>query len=87
MNSSPRSCRSTPTRDSARSHCGAAFIQYLSATVRHEVSITEADISPAEAKVTEAAKGLKCRDFTPRPERSKCSFCDVRTVCGGSAGK
>ncbi len=66
---------------------GGAFIQDLSATVRHEVDITEADIVAAEAKVTEAAKGLMDRDFMPKPERSKCLFCDVRTVCGAAAGK
>jgi DNA helicase-2/ATP-dependent DNA helicase PcrA len=66
---------------------GAAFIQDLSATQRHEVSITDADIVAAEQKVTEAAKGLKDRDFTAKPERKKCSFCDVRTVCGSAARK
>jgi DNA helicase-2/ATP-dependent DNA helicase PcrA len=66
---------------------GAAFIQDLSATVRHEVSITRADIFAAEAKVREAAKGLKDREFTPKPERVKCAFCDVRTVCGSAADR
>lgn len=66
---------------------GAAFIQDLSATVRHEVSITDADIAAAEAQVTAAAQGLKDRDFTPTPERSKCSFCDVKTVCGAAVTK
>ena len=64
---------------------GAAFIQDLSATRRHEVSITDADISAAEDKVIEAAQGLKDRDFTPKPDRKKCSFCDVRTICGSAA--
>ncbi len=66
---------------------GAAFIQDLSATVRHEVSITEADIAVAEVMVIEAARGLKGRDFKPKPERSKCSFCDVRTVCGSASAR
>jgi len=66
---------------------GAAFIQDLSATIRHEVSITAADIVSAEAQVAVAAQGLKDRDFTPKPEKSKCSFCDVRTVCGAAVTK
>lgn len=66
---------------------GAAFIQDLGATVRHEVSITAADIASAEAQVAIAAQGLKDRDFAPRPEKSKCSFCDVRTVCGAALTK
>ena len=66
---------------------GAAFIHDLSATVRHEVSITDADIASAEAQVTTAARGLKDRDFKPKPETSKCSFCDVRTVCGAAVTK
>ena len=59
----------------------------LGATVRHEVSITAADIASAEAQVAIAAQGLKDRDFAPRPEKSKCSFCDVRTVCGAALTK
>jgi DNA helicase-2/ATP-dependent DNA helicase PcrA len=65
----------------------AAFIQDLSATTRHEVSITASDIASAEAMVAIAAQGLKDRDFTPRPDKSKCSFCDVRTVCGAAVTK
>jgi DNA helicase-2/ATP-dependent DNA helicase PcrA len=66
---------------------GAAYIQDLSAAVRYEVSIAAADIASAEAQVVRAAQGLKDRDFTPRPEKSKCSFCDVRTVCGAAVIK
>ena len=63
---------------------GAAFIQDLSANARHEVGITDADVVSAEARVTAAAQGLKDGDFTPRPETSRCSFCDVKSVCGAS---
>lgn len=66
---------------------GAAFIQDLSATLRHEVSITQADIVAAEERVMEAAKGLRTRDFTPTPERRKCSACDVRSVCGAAVAR
>ena len=66
---------------------GAAFIQDLSANIRHEVSIADVDIASAEAQVVSAAQGLKDRDFTPKPERSKCSFCDVKTVCGAAVNK
>ncbi|MGC1239557.1 MAG: ATP-dependent DNA helicase [Acidimicrobiales bacterium] len=66
---------------------GGAFIQDLNATVRHEVSITESDIAAAEALVTEAAMGLKAREFSPKPEKNKCSFCDVSAVCGAAVRK
>ena len=66
---------------------GAAFIQDLSANIRHEVSISEADITSAEVQVANAAQGLKDRDFTPKPEKSKCSLCDVRTICGAAVSK
>lgn len=66
---------------------GAAFIQDLSVTERHKVSITDTDIADAEAQVTAAAQGLKDRDFTPKPETSKCSFCDVRSICGAALTK
>lgn len=66
---------------------GAAFIQDLSATVRYDVSITDADIAFAEVQVTAAAQGLRGRDFTPKPEKSKCSFCDVKSICGAAVTK
>lgn len=64
---------------------GAAFIQDLSANARHDVSITESDIATAEKRTVAAAKGLRERDFDPRPSRRRCSFCDVRSICGASA--
>lgn len=65
----------------------AAFIQDLSAMARHEISITKADIASAESQVMAAAQGLRNRDFAPTPTKAKCSFCDVRSICGASLVK
>lgn len=63
---------------------GAAFIQDMSTTIRYNVSISDADIAAAETQVTVAAQGLRERDFTPKPEKSKCSFCDVKAICSAA---
>lgn len=63
---------------------GAAFIHDMGATTRYPVPISPADIADAEQEVTDAAELLKKRDFTPKPELSKCRSCDVRKVCGAA---
>lgn len=63
---------------------GAAFIHDMSTTTRHTVDISEESVKKAEETVIEAATLLKKRDFTPKPEKSKCVACDVRTVCGAA---
>ncbi len=60
---------------------GAAFIQDLSTTTRHLVPVDLVTVQAAENRVIVAADGLKSRDFTPKPEVSKCRMCDVRKVC------
>ena len=64
---------------------GAAFIHDMAATTRHDVAVSDDVIQQAEATVIAAAESLRQRDFTPKPERSKCAACDVRSVCGAAA--
>lgn len=52
---------------------------------RTAVDVTPAAIAAAEAKVVEAAERLKARDFEPRPDRTRCRTCEVRTVCRAAA--
>lgn len=63
---------------------GAAFIHDMGTTTRHSVDISGPSVEAAEQLVIETADKLKSRDFTPRPEKSKCLSCDVRTVCGAA---
>lgn len=63
---------------------GAAFIHDMSTTTRHIVNISHDAVKAAERQVIEAATLLRKRDFTPRPEKSKCASCDVKTVCGAA---
>jgi len=63
---------------------GAAFIHDMSTTTRHIVDISDAAVKQAEQTVIDAATLLKKRDFTPKPEKSKCVSCDVKSVCGSA---
>ncbi len=60
---------------------GRAFIHDMSTTTRHEVIIDAPALATAEAQVVATAQALKERDFSPKPELSKCRACDVRSVC------
>jgi len=60
---------------------GAAFIHDMGTTTRHPVDISDDSIKRAEKQVIEAAELLKIRDFTPRPEKKKCTSCDVKSLC------
>ena len=61
---------------------GGAFIHDMADTTRHTVDVGPEAIAEAEQTVIAAAKALKERDFTPRPDKARCAVCDVRPVCG-----
>lgn len=63
---------------------GAAFVHDMATTTRHTVEVDDEAIAAAEETVTSAAAALKERDFTPKPEASKCAMCDVRSICGAA---
>ncbi len=63
---------------------GAAFIHDMATTTRHEVAVDDASVATAEATVIAAASALRQRDFTPKPELTKCRACDVSSVCGSA---
>ena len=63
----------------------AAFIHDMGATTRHDVDVCDEAVEQAEATVIAAAASLRERDFTPKPERTKCTACDVRSVCAAAA--
>jgi DNA helicase-2/ATP-dependent DNA helicase PcrA len=64
---------------------GGAFIHDMGATTRHVVDVGEEAVEQAEATVIAAAASLRRRDFTPKPEPTKCAACDVRSVCAAAA--
>jgi len=64
---------------------GAAYIHDMGATTRHDIDVGNDAVAAAESTVITAAASLRERDFSPKPERSKCASCDVRTVCGAAA--
>lgn len=63
----------------------AAFIHDMGDTTRHDVDVGDEAVEQAEATVIAAGASLRERDFTPKPERTKCAACDVRSVCRARA--
>jgi DNA helicase-2/ATP-dependent DNA helicase PcrA len=64
-----------------------AFVHDMVASDRIPVDIQQQAVSDAEAVVVEVAGKIKRREFDPTPEKSKCSRCDVRSICAHSASK
>jgi DNA helicase-2/ATP-dependent DNA helicase PcrA len=64
-----------------------AFVHDMVASDRIPVDIQQQAVSDAEAVVVEVAGKIKRREFDPTPEKSKCSRCDVRSICAHSAAK
>lgn len=58
----------------------AAFVHDLKKAARAPIGVTDADIAGAEQTVTEAARRIRARDYTPNPG-TRCRGCEVRTVC------
>jgi DNA helicase-2/ATP-dependent DNA helicase PcrA len=58
-----------------------AVIEDMATEIGHAVSVDPTAVAAAETRVVGIAEALKERDFTPKPEISKCRRCDVRTVC------
>jgi DNA helicase-2/ATP-dependent DNA helicase PcrA len=64
-----------------------AFVHDMVASDRIPVDIQQQAVTEAEALVIEAAGKIKRREFDASPERSKCSRCDVRSICAQSASR
>ncbi len=58
-----------------------AYLHDLEKEQREPVPITTADLEKAVAKVEDAAKKIKLREFEATPEKKKCGRCDVRAMC------
>jgi DNA helicase-2/ATP-dependent DNA helicase PcrA len=57
------------------------------ASDRIPVDIQQQAVTQAEDAVIEVAGKIKRREFEASPEKSKCSRCDVRSICAYSANK
>jgi DNA helicase-2/ATP-dependent DNA helicase PcrA len=58
----------------------AAYVHDLKAGARVSIDVSEEAIIGAEAKISEAAKRLRARDYAPSPG-PRCRRCEVRTLC------
>ncbi len=65
----------------------AAYLHDLHEGRRVTVSTDGGAIRAARSRATELVEAIVGGDFTPRPERSKCSGCDTRFVCRHGPGR
>ncbi len=59
----------------------ATYIHDLSAGVRIPVNVDETRVAAAKAHAETLVLGLAARQFPPKPEKKKCTGCDVRFFC------
>lgn len=64
-----------------------AFVHDMVASDRIRIDIDQAAVTQAESIVVEVAGKIKRREFDPSPEQTKCSRCDVRSICAHSLCK
>ncbi len=62
-----------------------AFIHDMLLSDRIAVDISPTAVDQAESIVVLAAEKIRRREFDPKPEKSKCDRCDVRSICSHSA--
>ncbi|WP_249019491.1 ATP-dependent DNA helicase [Conexibacter sp. S30A1] len=63
---------------------GAAFVHDMQTATRHPIAVDAAAVADAESQVVTTSAALIRRDFTPKPELTKCRACDVRTICSAA---
>lgn len=64
---------------------GNAFIEDMSAGQRHFVAVDALALADAQGAVLRSAGSLRAGDFTAKPDKTKCTLCDVQLICGASA--
>jgi len=61
-----------------------AFVHDMKDARRISIDLSPNALATAEAMVATVALRMKRQDYVAQPERSKCSMCDVKTVCAHS---
>jgi DNA helicase-2/ATP-dependent DNA helicase PcrA len=64
-----------------------AFVHDMKSADRIPIDSSEAALKAAEETVKRSATALKKKEYTPNPERGRCTACDVRTICPHSAAR
>ena len=62
-----------------------AFVHDMKSADRIPIDSSESALKAAEETVRRSATALKKKEYTPTPERGRCTACDVRTICPHSA--
>ena len=56
-------------------------LRFLESGLRGESIRTERDLEKTLEKIKEASRGIRARDFTPKPAYQVCRYCAYREIC------
>ncbi|MDD5613489.1 MAG: ATP-dependent DNA helicase [Candidatus Omnitrophica bacterium] len=59
----------------------SAQLHFLESDLIGRVSFTEDDLKEVEGKILLAAKGIRERDFSPKPSYLACAYCVFKNIC------
>lgn len=65
----------------------AAYVHDLAAGKRDSVSVSQGEIRAARERANGLVQGITGRRFDAKPEKSRCSQCDVRFLCQHGRGR
>jgi DNA helicase-2/ATP-dependent DNA helicase PcrA len=63
----------------------AVQLHFLDTGVVGRALVDPKRLLKARERIAGVAAGIRARDYTPRPDRTTCSYCPFRTVCPSSA--
>ncbi len=62
----------------------AVQLHFLESGLVGRVEVEPKRLAKARARITEAAAGIRARDYTARPDYLACTYCAFRDICPAS---
>ncbi len=62
-------------------------LHFLDSGLVGRSQITDKDVIKFKAKLNDVSKGIRARDYTPKPGYMNCNLCSFSEVCPATAAK
>jgi DNA helicase-2/ATP-dependent DNA helicase PcrA len=64
----------------------AAYLHNLKTSKRMDLPVEDSQTNQAKERASKLISGIIQKDFPAKPEKSKCTGCDMRNICKYSKG-
>jgi DNA helicase-2/ATP-dependent DNA helicase PcrA len=65
----------------------AIALHFLESGLIGKVDVDPRRLAKAREKISQAAAGMRARDYTPRPDYLACTYCAFRDICPASVAR